>query len=72
MLEIDGILRFPLLTKEKIAKGDVDVEIFYKDLQRSQDCSLFKAICSPDKPFGPCMVSSEGPCAIFYKYGGLK
>ncbi|MGI6424989.1 MAG: hypothetical protein ACOX2A_07170 [Tepidanaerobacteraceae bacterium] len=42
------------------------MEIFYKDFARSQDCSLFKAICSPDKPFGPCMVSSEGVLVPFF------
>lgn len=34
------------------------------------DCRLFKKICSPRNPIGPCMVSSEGTCAAYYKYGG--
>lgn len=33
------------------------------------DCSLFKFICNPENPVGPCMVSSEGTCAAYYKYG---
>ena len=33
-------------------------------------CGLFGTACSPDNPVGPCMVSSEGTCAAFYKYGG--
>lgn len=33
------------------------------------DCELFNSICSPTNPFGPCMVSSEGACAAYYKYG---
>ena len=32
------------------------------------DCSLFKKICTPQNPVGPCMVSSEGTCAAYYKY----
>lgn len=32
------------------------------------DCSLFNTACSPEHPVGPCMVSSEGSCAAFYKY----
>lgn len=32
------------------------------------DCSLFARVCTPEKPVGPCMVSSEGACAAYYKY----
>jgi hydrogenase expression/formation protein HypD len=31
-------------------------------------CSLFCESCTPEDPRGPCMVSSEGACAIYYKY----
>jgi hydrogenase expression/formation protein HypD len=31
-------------------------------------CSLFSRICTMEDPKGPCMVSSEGACAIYYKY----
>lgn len=33
------------------------------------DCRLFKGRCTPMEPVGPCMVSSEGACAAYYKYG---
>jgi len=32
------------------------------------DCALFGTRCVPRDPVGPCMVSSEGACAAFYKY----
>jgi len=32
-------------------------------------CSLFAETCTPESPVGPCMVSSEGTCAAYYKYG---
>jgi len=32
-------------------------------------CALFGEGCTPQKPIGPCMVSSEGTCAAWYKYG---
>lgn len=32
------------------------------------DCALFRTVCSPDTPIGPCMVSTEGTCAAYYKY----
>jgi hydrogenase expression/formation protein HypD len=34
------------------------------------ECPLFKISCKPESPKGPCMVSSEGSCSIFYNYGG--
>lgn len=33
------------------------------------DCKLFGTKCTPLSPVGPCMVSSEGSCAAYYKYG---
>lgn len=32
-------------------------------------CALFGKECVPEDPVGPCMVSSEGTCAAYYKYG---
>ncbi len=32
------------------------------------DCDLFGTACTPTKPFGPCMVSNEGSCAVFFRY----
>jgi len=31
-------------------------------------CPLFGNACIPARPVGPCMVSSEGTCAAWYKY----
>lgn len=31
-------------------------------------CPLFKKVCTPRNPTGPCMVSSEGACAAYYRY----
>ena len=32
------------------------------------DCPLFLKVCTPNRPQGPCMVSSEGTCSIWAKY----
>ena len=32
-------------------------------------CRHFGKSCTPTDPVGPCMVSSEGTCAAWYKYG---
>ncbi|MCK4422010.1 hydrogenase formation protein HypD [candidate division WOR-3 bacterium] len=33
------------------------------------ECSMFRKVCTPLNPVGPCMVSSEGTCAAYYRYG---
>jgi hydrogenase expression/formation protein HypD len=33
------------------------------------DCALYKTRCNPSSPIGPCMVSGEGTCAAYFKYG---
>jgi hydrogenase expression/formation protein HypD len=33
-------------------------------------CPLFGRACSLERPLGPCMVSSEGSCAAYARYGG--
>ncbi|MCX7703662.1 MAG: hydrogenase formation protein HypD, partial [Planctomycetota bacterium] len=42
--------------------------LIMQGLKLPLDCKLFAKECTPLKPIGPCMVSSEGSCAAFYKY----
>jgi hydrogenase expression/formation protein HypD len=39
-----------------------------KGLIRPDECALFKTRCSPASPQGPCMVSGEGACSVYYAY----
>ncbi|MCX7647877.1 MAG: hydrogenase formation protein HypD [Elusimicrobiales bacterium] len=41
-------------------------------LSKPSDCPLFGKKCVPEDAIGPCMVSSEGACAAWYKYGVKK
>lgn len=41
-------------------------------LARPSDCPLFGALCRPESPIGPCMVSEEGSCRIAWEYGGSR
>jgi hydrogenase expression/formation protein HypD len=42
-----------------------------KGLAKPYDCKVFGKACKPSSPMGSCMVSSEGACAAYYKYGAL-
>jgi hydrogenase expression/formation protein HypD len=33
------------------------------------DCRIIGTVCTPQTPVGACMVSPEGACAAYYKYG---
>jgi hydrogenase expression/formation protein HypD len=33
-----------------------------------EECPLFRRLCTPANPVGPCMVSSEGSCSAHYRY----
>jgi len=61
-----------ILPKEKIQDhklcicGDI-----LKGLANPPECTIFGTACKPTSPIGSCMVSSEGACAAYYKYGNL-
>lgn len=43
-----------------------------KGIAKPYDCKVFAKACTPENPLGACMVSSEGACAAYYKYGKLE
>ncbi len=40
-----------------------------RGLKRPADCPAFGKACTPESPLGATMVSGEGACAAYYKYG---
>ncbi len=42
-----------------------------KGVLKPWQCKVFGTACTPETPIGACMVSSEGACAAYYKYGRL-
>lgn len=42
-----------------------------KGVAKPTDCKIFGTVCTPTNPIGSCMVSSEGACSAYYKYGNL-
>ncbi|WP_414548886.1 hydrogenase formation protein HypD [Anabaena sp. CCY 0017] len=42
-----------------------------KGVLKPWECKVFGTTCTPETPIGSCMVSSEGACAAYYKYGRL-
>jgi hydrogenase expression/formation protein HypD len=40
-----------------------------KGVIKPWECKVFGSACTPERPIGTCMVSSEGACAAYYNYG---
>jgi hydrogenase expression/formation protein HypD len=43
-----------------------------RGMANPNECTIFGTACRPNNPVGSCMVSSEGACAAYYKYGNLR
>lgn len=43
--------------------------LILQGLKKPHDCSAFGTQCTPENPLGATMVSAEGACAAYYKYG---
>jgi len=66
--DYDAMKKFGISEKDSIEpKGCACGEIL-TGLKTPVECPLYKKICTPIDPVGPCMVSSEGTCAAYYKY----
>ncbi len=67
--DFDAEVKFDITLPEvDEAKGCMCGQIL-KGLNIPPECPLFAKRCTPANPIGPCMVSSEGTCAAYHKYG---
>ena len=64
----DAVKKFSLSPeKEKNIPGCRCADVI-RGVLRPAECPLFRKVCSPENPAGPCMVSGEGACAAAYQY----
>ncbi|AIF53575.1 hydrogenase formation protein HypD [Pelosinus sp. UFO1] len=67
--KFDALLNIPVTVEEtKEAKGCQCGSVL-RGLMLPTSCPLFGKTCKPEHPVGSCMVSIEGTCAAWYKYG---
>ncbi|MBN2620833.1 hydrogenase formation protein HypD [candidate division WOR-3 bacterium] len=70
--EYNALDRFQFkIPKSKVPRGCRCGEVLL-GLIVPPECRLFGKACVPSSPIGPCMVSSEGSCAAYYKYGSRR
>ncbi len=64
----DAERRFALIVPEaEEPKGCKCAEVL-RGAAKPVQCGFFRKLCTPRTPIGPCMVSSEGTCAAYFKY----
>jgi len=69
-VEFDAERSYPVEVEEEIKVTGCRCGEVLKGLIDPPECGLFGKVCTPSEPKGACMVSSEGTCAAWYKYGG--
>lgn len=72
--KFDATLHFSIPTPKVSGKSRPRLDCLCGDMlsgvKTPPDCTLFGRACTPSHPVGPCMVSSEGTCAAWFKYQG--
>jgi len=61
--------QYPLEVTSSPGKRGCRCGEILKGLIEPPDCPLFGDRCNPSRPLGPCMVSVEGTCNIYYRFG---
>lgn len=64
----DAELRFALDTPAAPEPPECIAGLVLQGLKRPTECSAFGRTCTPERPLGAPMVSSEGACAAYYLY----
>ncbi len=66
--EFDASKKYNITLKEEEGNTGCRCADVLKGKIIPPECPLFEKACNPAHPIGPCMVSSEGSCAAYYKY----
>jgi len=66
-----------ILFKDRLSNEEIDDHkqcicgTILQGLAYPQDCKVFAKVCTPSNPLGSCMVSDEGACNAYYRYGSI-
>jgi hydrogenase expression/formation protein HypD len=64
----DAEKRFTLSTREVHESGECISGLIMQGVRKPDQCPAFGTRCTPERPLGAPMVSSEGACAAYYRY----
>ncbi len=69
--QFDAEVQFNLPNRQVADAAACQCGEILKGVLKPWQCKVFGTACTPENPIGTCMVSSEGACAAYYKYGRL-
>jgi len=67
-LDVDAETRFGPADGQAIDNSVCIAGSILRGLKKPSDCPAFGTQCTPEKPLGVTMVSSEGACSAYYRY----
>ena len=67
--DLDAEARFAVASIRAVEPPECRSGEVLQGLIHPGDCAAFGTLCTPDHPLGAPMVSSEGACAAYWKYG---
>ncbi len=67
--EFDAEARFALSTGAVEEPSECISGLVLQGAKKPYECAAFATRCTPERPLGAPMVSSEGACAAYYRYG---
>lgn len=65
----DAELRFGIQLPPVLEPAECISGLILQGIKKPHECSAFGTLCTPDRPLGAPMVSSEGACAAYSQYG---
>ncbi len=65
----DALKKYAITLKGGVETKGCLCNQLLRGIKEPTDCKLFGRACTPLKPVGACMVSTEGACRIWYTYG---
>jgi hydrogenase expression/formation protein HypD len=65
----DALRRFAQVAVPPERSSECTSGEILRGLRKPNDCPAFGTRCTPEHPLGATMVSSEGACAAYYRYG---
>jgi len=65
---LDAAVRFPRRGPPACESPECIAGEILRGLKKPHECPAFSTRCTPEKPLGAPMVSSEGACAAYYAY----
>jgi hydrogenase expression/formation protein HypD len=70
--DLDAEGRFGPVHAGTDADGECIAGQVLRGERKPPDCPAFGSRCTPERPLGVTMVSSEGACAAYYRYRGVQ